>query len=38
VRERYQEAGAHRLIFLIQSPQPTTWEKELTDLAKAWIG
>ncbi len=38
VREQYREAGAHRLIFLVQSPQPTTWEKELTDLAKVWIG
>jgi hypothetical protein len=38
VRERYQEAGVHRLIFLVQSPQPNTWEKELTDLAKAWVG
>lgn len=38
VREQYREAGAHRLIFVLDSPRPETWEKQLTDLAKAWIG
>jgi probable F420-dependent oxidoreductase len=37
IREQYREAGAHRLVFLVDSPQPKTWEKQLDDLAKAWI-
>jgi probable F420-dependent oxidoreductase len=37
-REQYREAGAHRLIFILQSPEPKKWEKQLTDLAKAWVG
>src|SRR5271163_879465 len=37
VREQYQEAGAHRLIFILDSPTPDRWERQLTDLAKAWI-
>jgi probable F420-dependent oxidoreductase len=38
VRERYREAGAHRLIFLLDSPQPESWERQLTELANAWVG
>jgi len=38
VREQYREAGAHRLIFVLDSPAPDKWERQLTDLAKAWIG
>jgi len=37
VCDRYHEAGAHHLIFLIDSPTPDTWERQLTDLAKAWL-
>jgi alkanesulfonate monooxygenase SsuD/methylene tetrahydromethanopterin reductase-like flavin-dependent oxidoreductase (luciferase family) len=37
VRERYQEAGAHQLIFVLDSPAPATWERQLTDLGKAWV-
>jgi alkanesulfonate monooxygenase SsuD/methylene tetrahydromethanopterin reductase-like flavin-dependent oxidoreductase (luciferase family) len=37
VRERYREAGAHRLIFLLDSPTPQVYERQLEDLAKAWI-
>src|SRR5579863_4849489 len=29
---RYQEAGAHQLIFVLDSPAPDTWERQLTDL------
>jgi probable F420-dependent oxidoreductase len=38
VREHYREAGAHRLVFLCESPMPATCERELEELAKAWIG
>jgi hypothetical protein len=38
VREQYQEAGAHQLIFILDSPGPDTWERQLTDLAKTWLG
>ena len=37
VRKQYQEAGAHQLIFIIDSPSPDTWERQLTDLAKKWV-
>jgi probable F420-dependent oxidoreductase len=37
VRERYREAGAHRLVFVLDAPSPQTWERQLTDLARAWI-
>jgi probable F420-dependent oxidoreductase len=37
VREQYREAGAHRLIFILDSPTPDRWERQLTDLAKAWV-
>jgi probable F420-dependent oxidoreductase len=37
VRENYREAGAHRLIFLNDAPMPTTCERQLEDLARAWI-
>jgi len=38
VRERYREAGAHRLIFAVDAPNRDTWERQLNDLAAAWIG
>jgi hypothetical protein len=37
VSEQYREAGAHRLIFILDSPTPDRWERQLTDLAKAWV-
>lgn len=37
VREQYREAGAHRLVFLIDSPQPDTCRKQLEDLARVWL-
>jgi probable F420-dependent oxidoreductase len=37
LREQYREAGAHRLVFLIDSPAPSTCEKQLNDLASAWL-
>jgi probable F420-dependent oxidoreductase len=37
IREHYREAGAHRLIFLNDSPMPATCEGQLEQLAKAWI-
>ena len=37
VIEQYAEAGANQLIFLIDSPAPDSWERQLTDLAKAWV-
>jgi probable F420-dependent oxidoreductase len=37
LREQYREAGAHRLIFLVDSPAPDTCEKQLNDLASAWL-
>ena len=38
VREQYREAGAHRLVFINDSPMPATCEHQLEELAKAWIG
>ncbi|HLW71235.1 MAG TPA: LLM class F420-dependent oxidoreductase [Candidatus Binataceae bacterium] len=35
--DRYQEAGAHRLIFILDSPTPNQYERQLADLAKVWI-
>jgi hypothetical protein len=37
VSEQYQEAGAHQLIFILDSPAPDTWERQLTDLAQKWL-
>jgi hypothetical protein len=37
VREQYQEAGAHQFIFILDSPAPDTWERQLSDLATAWL-
>jgi hypothetical protein len=37
VREQYHEAGAHQLIFILDSLAPDTWERQLTDLAKTWL-
>jgi alkanesulfonate monooxygenase SsuD/methylene tetrahydromethanopterin reductase-like flavin-dependent oxidoreductase (luciferase family) len=37
VIEQYAEAGASQLIFLIDSAAPDTWERQLTDLGKAWL-
>ncbi len=37
VLEQYREAGAHRLVFLNDSPMPATCERQLEELAKAWI-
>jgi probable F420-dependent oxidoreductase len=36
-RAQYREAGAHRLVFLVDSPQPDTYRKQLEDLARAWL-
>jgi probable F420-dependent oxidoreductase len=33
----YRDAGAHRLIFILNEPAPAVWERQLNDLAKAWI-
>jgi Luciferase-like monooxygenase len=38
VREHYREAGVHRLVFINDSPMPATCERQLEELAKAWIG
>jgi probable F420-dependent oxidoreductase len=38
VSERYREAGAHRLILVLDAPQPHNWERQLTELASTWIG
>jgi hypothetical protein len=38
IREQYREAGVHRLVFVNDSPMPATCERQLEDLAKAWIG
>ncbi|MBV8359813.1 MAG: LLM class F420-dependent oxidoreductase [Deltaproteobacteria bacterium] len=38
VRKHYGEAGAHRLVFLNDSPMPATCERQLEELARAWIG
>jgi probable F420-dependent oxidoreductase len=35
--KEYREAGAHRLIFILNEPAPSVWERQLSDLAKAWI-
>ncbi len=37
IREQYREVGAHRLIFILNEPAPAVWERQLSDLAKAWI-
>jgi probable F420-dependent oxidoreductase len=37
VRDQYREAGAHRLVFLVDSPKPDTCQKQLEDLARAWV-
>jgi len=37
IREQYHEAGAHRLVFINDSPMPATCERQLEELAKAWI-
>jgi probable F420-dependent oxidoreductase len=37
IREQYHEAGAHRLVFLNDSPMPATCERQLEQLAEAWI-
>jgi alkanesulfonate monooxygenase SsuD/methylene tetrahydromethanopterin reductase-like flavin-dependent oxidoreductase (luciferase family) len=37
IRQQYHEAGAHRLVFLNDSPMPATCERQLEELAKAWI-
>ncbi len=37
VKENYREAGADRLIFLLDSPEPHNWERQLNELASAWI-
>jgi probable F420-dependent oxidoreductase len=36
IRERYREAGAHRLVFILDQPAPASFERQLTELAKAW--
>ncbi|MGA2409570.1 MAG: LLM class F420-dependent oxidoreductase [Candidatus Binataceae bacterium] len=33
----YREAGAHRLIHILQVPSLDSWEKQLDDLAQAWL-
>jgi len=33
----YEEAGAHRLIFMLEAPAPSTCEAQLTNIAQAWI-
>jgi probable F420-dependent oxidoreductase len=33
----YREAGAHRLIQILMDPAPSSWEKQVEDLAKAWL-
>jgi len=37
VRDQYREAGAHRLVFLVDSPKPDTCQKQLEELARAWV-
>jgi probable F420-dependent oxidoreductase len=37
IREQYREAGAHRLVFLNDSPMPATCKQQLEQLAKVWI-
>jgi hypothetical protein len=38
VSANYREAGAHRPVFLNDSPMPATCERQLDELVKAWIG
>jgi probable F420-dependent oxidoreductase len=33
----YREAGAHRLIHILQEPAPKVWEKQVDEIAKAWL-
>ena len=33
----YREAGVHRLIHILQNPPPNTWEKQVDDIAHAWL-
>ena len=35
--KQYEEAGAHRLIFILDAPAPSTCEAQLTNIAQAWI-
>jgi probable F420-dependent oxidoreductase len=35
--KQYEEAGAHRLIFILDAPVPSTCEAQLTNIAQAWI-
>jgi len=37
IREQYREAGAHRLVFIVDSPMAATCERQLEELAGAWI-
>jgi probable F420-dependent oxidoreductase len=37
VRDEYAKAGAHRLIFILDSPAPNTYEKQLEELARGWV-
>jgi probable F420-dependent oxidoreductase len=37
VRDEYAKAGAHRLIFILDSPAPSTYEKQLEELAHGWV-
>jgi probable F420-dependent oxidoreductase len=37
VSAQYREAGAHRLVFINDAPKPATCERQLEELAKAWI-
>jgi probable F420-dependent oxidoreductase len=38
IRQQYQDAGAHRLVFILDKPLPNVWEKQLNDLARGWVG
>ncbi len=33
----YEDAGAHRLIFVLEAPVPSKCEADLTNIAQAWI-
>jgi len=37
-REAYRKAGAHRLVLIIDNPRRESYERQLGDLAQAWIG
>lgn len=37
LRDQYCEAGAHRLIFVMNEPTPSTWERQLSEIAQAGI-